>query len=428
MKSRYAESFLFPNSQEDFRRPETFYPHQGLHGLDAVAPGYFEKYPDTKKSFEDQLAFYEKYLIDLKNTLANPGPYDTQSFTQSLIFDAETQIAYYKEQLRVENSLPNFQDTISKYVNDINAKAEAADAAARQASFFQSAADLYNEQGLVDAALQNQQMADDYARVAAEQQKMYAAAQASALDNIQRLSFTDYGLNTAAIRSAAEAAGAAAFFADPDVQRSLTKPAVVTTQTALVQPSTQTIQNTQRSLKMRNLSDIDIMVLDVQNGQPALIVAWPDGSYEYVAIGNQIDPWLTSHGFTRANVIENPAYTNLLATQTAEVDTSTKKLLHRDNTTGTVSTGDTTTGVVAVTTPTGETVTGVGTVTAGGVTTVANRVTNTVTTTNNKTGVTTITNPTTGSTVQTVTAAAGGTGNIALFGLLGLLLLRGALK
>jgi hypothetical protein len=419
MKSRYAESFLFPNSQEDFRRPETFYPHQGLHGLDAVAPGYFEKYPDTKKSFEDQLAFYEKYLIDLKNTLANPGPYDTQSFTQSLIFDAETQIAYYKEQLRVENSLPNFNETVKKYVADLNAKAEAADAAARQASFFQSAADLYNEQGLVDAALQNQQMADDYARVAAEQQKMYAAAQASALDNIQKLSFTDYGLDTASIRSAAEAAGAAAFFADPDVQRLLN-------QSAVVKPSVVTTQTQGRD--MQDTSNITLLALDVDSTGPILVVHYADGTVGFVAKGAEIDPWLTSHGYTRSSAVQTAAYANLLATQKVAVNTSTTTVQHVDTVTGTVSTGNPTTGTITVTTPTGQTVTGTGTVTAAGVTTTANPVTGTVTTTNPATGVVTQTDPSTGLSVQTVTAAAGGAGNIALFGLLGLLLLRGALK
>jgi len=418
MKSRYAESFLFPASQDDFRRQAMLFPAGGLHGLDAVAPGYFEQYPDTKKSFEDQLAFYEKYLIDLKNTLANPGPYDTQSNTQWLILNAETQIAYYKEQLRVESNLPNFQDTISKVVNDINAKAEAADAAARQASFFQSAADLFTQQGLVDAALQNQQMADDYARVAAEQQKMYAAAQASSLDNIQRLSFTDYGLNTAAIRSAAEAAGAAAFFADPDVQRSLNKPAVV-------QPAV--VTQTQRKA-MQDTSNITLLVLDVDSTGPILVVQYADGTIDFAAKGAEIDPWLNSRGYTRSSAGQTAAYADLLATQKAAVNTSTTTVQHVDTVTGTVSTGNTTTGVVTVTTPTGQTATGTGTVTAGGVTTTANSVTGTVTTKNPATGVVTQTDPTTGSTTQTVISAAGGTGNIALFGLLGLLLLRGALK
>jgi len=307
------------------------------------------------------------------------------------------------------------------------------------------------------------------------------------------------------------------------------------------------------------------MVLDVQNGQPALVVGWPDGGYEYVAIGNQIDPWLTSHGFTRANVIENPAYTNLVATQTAGVrsptvivtnnsagtvtttNPTTGTVTTTNPTTGATTTADVVTGAVTVTTGSGQTVSGTGSVTAGNTLTTVDRPTRTVTTTNTTTGATTVTNaatgqsqtgtaapttyildfhdnqfwlttsagvavsngnsdwktpeaylapvgitlaqttltpaasvqfaknqgvttqvtttggttttnpttgtvtttnpatgtvtttntttgttttttPATGSTVQTVTAAAGGAGNIALFGLLGLLLLRGALK
>ena len=419
MKSRYAESFLFPNSQEDFRRPETLYSHQGLHGLDAVAPGYFETYPDVKQSFEDSLAFYEKYLIELKNALANPGPYDIQSYTQSLIFNAEAQIAYYKEQLRVENSLPNFNETTRKYVADLNAKAEAADAAARQAAFFQSAADLYTQQGLLDAAEQNQLIADDYARVAAEQQTLYSEALSSNLDNIQKLSFTDYGLSAEAILSAAEAAGAAAYFADPDVQRSLTKP-VAAQQVAV---TAQTVRTT-----MQDTSNITLLALDVDATGPVLGVGYSDGTVEVVARGAEIDPWLTSRGYTQSSAQTTLAYRNLLSTQKAAVNTSTSTVQHVDTVTGTVSTGNPATGNVIIRTPRGDTATGTGTVSAGGVTTTANPVTGTVTTKNLATGVVTQTDPSTGLTVQTVTAAAGGAGNIAIIGLLGLLLLRGALK
>jgi hypothetical protein len=419
MKSRYSESFLFPNSQEDFRRPETFYSHQGLHGLDAVAPGYFETYPDVKKSFEDQLAFYEQYLIELKNSLANPGPYDIQGYTQFLIFNAETQIAYFKEQLRVETSLPNFNETVRKYVADLNVKAEAADVAANQALNFQAAADFFTQQGLLDSAEQNQLMADDYARVAAEQQTLYSEAQASTLDNIQKLSFTDYGLDTAAIRSAAEAAGAAAFFADPDVQRSLTLPDSSGGGTSLTLPDSSQSKGT-------NMDSITFLALDADQLGALLIYEDKTGTRK-IARGAEIDALLKSYNATRAAIGKTSAY-DLLQTQTTAVDPSTKNVQHVDTKSGTVSTGNAATGVVQVTTATGQTVTGTGAVTAGAVTTIANPASGTVTTINKSTGVTTTTSGSTGQTIQSVTAAAGGSGNLVIIGLLGLLLLRGAFK
>jgi hypothetical protein len=437
MKVRYDESFLFPNSQDDYRRTEALFPAGGLHGLDAVWKGYYDLHPDAKKYQQDVLANYTKLLAsqkaDLEKFLANPnlpGAGDSINILLTQIPISESQILNATEALRED---PEINAIAEKNAADLAQKLNDAEMAKALAAQAQQSANFVIAYGSgegadLETARILQQQADDYARQAAENK--------AAADNLKKQRLQQQAAEAAQYQIAQQqiASEASKYLADiirpyvaaqPVVTSSVVAPA---TKPAAVQPSTQTVQNTQGSLKMRNISDIDIMVLDVQNGKPALVVGWPDGASEYVAIGNDIDPWLTSHGFTRANVIENPAYTNLLATQTAEVDTSTKKLLHRDNTTGTVSTGDTTTGVVAVTTPTGETVTGVGTVTAGGVTTVANPVTNTVTTTNNKTGVTTITNPTTGSTVQTVTAAAGGTGNIALFGLLGLLLLRGALK
>ena len=117
-------------------------------------------------------------------------------------------------------------------------------------------------------------------------------------------------------------------------------------------------------------------------------------------------------------------------TQKAVVDPSSGTVLHTDTATGTTSTADTKTGTVAVTTPTGQTVTGTGSVTAGGVTTTVNPVTKVVTTQNPNTGVTTQTNGTTGQTVTTAQVAATSVdaGKLALIGLVGLLLLRGAIK
>jgi len=142
------------------------------------------------------------------------------------------------------------------------------------------------------------------------------------------------------------------------------------------------------------------------------------------------------------------------ATQSAKVNTTTATVQHVDTASGTTSTADAKTGVVQVTTATGQTVTGAGGATANGVTTTVNTNTGVVTTQNANTGVVTHTNATTGQTQTatqvTGTAGGGGTfmlpdgktvttdksitatgvdaGKLALVGLLGLLLLRGAIK
>ena len=125
-----------------------------------------------------------------------------------------------------------------------------------------------------------------------------------------------------------------------------------------------------------------------------------------------------------------------------------------DTASGTTSTVNAATGQVTLTNTAGQTVTGTGTVTTGVVTTTVNPTTGVVTTQNTQTGVATQTNAGTGQTQTAVqvtgTPATGGTfilpdggtvtttepitgggldaGKIALVGLVGLLLLRGAIK
>jgi len=422
MKVRYAESFLFPNSQDDFRRPETFYSHQGLHGLDAVAKGYYDTRPFEKTYQQDLVASYTKLLAsqkaDLANLLANPNlpgaGYSINFLLQQIPF-SESQIATATEALREDPEInaraeQNSRDLAQK-LND----AEMAKALAAQAQQSANFVIAYGsgEGADLETARILQQQADDYARQAAENK--------AAADNLEKQRLQQQAAEAAQFQIFQQQIATEASKNLADLIRPYVAAQPVVTP-AVVAPATQTIQNTQGSLKMRNLSDIDIMVLDVQNGQPALIVGWPDGGYEYVAIGNQIDPWLTSHGFTRANVIENPAYTNLLATQTAEVrpptvvvtNNSAGTVTTTNPTTGTVTTtspttGATTTanvvtGAVTVTTPAGQTVSGTGSVTAGNTSTTVNQATGTVTTTNTTTGATTVTNAATGQS-QTGTAA-----------------------
>jgi len=141
-------------------------------------------------------------------------------------------------------------------------------------------------------------------------------------------------------------------------------------------------------------------------------------------------------------------------TQTTVVNTTTGTVKTVDTASGATSTVNAATGSVRLILSDGTTATGTGSVTAGGVTTKVDTKTGVVTTQNANTGVATQTNATTGQTVTAVqttgTPATGGTfmlpdgktvttttsitggrldaGKIALVGLVGLLLLRGAIK
>ena len=202
--------------------------------------------------------------------------------------------------------------------------------------------------------------------------------------------------------------------------------------------------------------------LDVLSDGTAILVGkLKDGSALEVARGSSVDPWLASRNLTRDSAGQTAAYVkNVQAaaaaanTQKTAVDTSTGTVKTVDTASGTTSTVNAATGQVTLTNTSGQTVTGTGSVTAGSVTTKVDTTTGVVTTQNTATGVATQTNAGTGQTVTAVqttgTAATGGTfilpgggtvtttepitgggldaGKIALVGLVGLLLLRGAIK
>jgi len=204
------------------------------------------------------------------------------------------------------------------------------------------------------------------------------------------------------------------------------------------------------------------LTLDVlSDGTAVLIGKLKDGSSLEVARGSSVDPWLTSRNMTRDSAGQTAAYVKNVqaaaaaaSTQKTAVDTTSGTVKTVDAASGTTSTVNAATGAVTVTTPNGATVTGAGTVNAGGVITTVDTMTGTVTTQNTNTGVVTQTNAATGQTVTAVqttgTAATGGTfilpdggtvtttesitsaalspGHIALAALVGILLLRGAIR
>jgi hypothetical protein len=403
MKVRTEESFLFPQSQLDVRREAITFPQGALHGLGRVSDAnnpvvqtHFgnqtlyliddqvaaaqSQYPDVPLDSAGNLKRSDWIRFLISKEFANPKTdYDKKARA-----DYETMIA----DLVAYEQTPAGQQVLA---------AAARDAAAQDAAY--------------RAAAVQQAAADAAARAAAEAAAQQAAAQQAA----------------AAQAAAAQAAAAAPAAAAP------------------------TVSNEPVSVTLDVLSD----------GTAVLIGKLKDGSALEVARGPNVDPWLTARQLTRDSASQTAAYVKTVQaaaaaadTHKAAVDTSTATVQHTDTASGTTSTVNAATGAVTVTTPSGATVTGAGTVQAGGVITTVDTKTGTVTTQNTNTGVTTQTNAATGQTVTAVqttgTAATGGTfmlpggktvtttqpitatgvdsGKLALFGLLGVLLLRGVFK
>jgi hypothetical protein len=367
MKVRNDEWFLFPSGQLDYRHDATLYPAGALHGLGAA---------DVVKVDLPSWGSTPLYLKEAEQAAGLPRYPNLPVQSNGLILRSDL----IKAQIAENPSLANNPDVVS-VLNEL---------LAAQASM-----------GIVSQA----------AAPAAQQAAVQAA---TAVTQAQQVA----DLQTA--RASADAAAAA----------------------AAREPV---------SLTLDVLSD----------GTAVLIGKLKDGTSIEVARGSSVDPWLSSRSKTRDSAGQTAAYVKTVQaaaaaadTHKTAVDTSTATVQHKDTTSGTTSTVNAATGAVTVTTPSGATVTGAGTVQAGGVITTVDTKTGTVTTQNTNTGVTTQTNAATGQTVTAVqttgTAATGGTfmlpggstvttttpitgggldaGKIALVGLVGLLLLRGAIK
>jgi hypothetical protein len=378
MKVRNDEWFLFPSGQLDYRHDATLYPAGALHGLGAA---------DVVKVDLPSWGSTPLYLKEAEQSAGLTRYPNLPIQSNGMILRSDL----IKAQI-AENSNLASDANIQSLLNELLA------AQASMGIVSQAAAPAA-QQAAVQAAVATQQ-AQDVANI--------QAARASA-DAYQA-------------QQAAEAAAAAAAAAREPV-----------------------------SLTLDVLSD----------GTAVLIGKLKDGTSIEVARGSSVDPWLSSRSKTRDSAGQSAAYVKTVQaaaaaadTHKTAVDTSTATVQHTDTASGTTSTVNAATGAVKVTTPSGAIVTGAGTVQAGGVITTVDTKTGTVTTQNTNTGVTTQTNAATGQTVTAVqttgTAATGGTfmlpggstvttttpitgggldaGKIALVGLVGLLLLRGAIK
>jgi len=417
MKVRNDEGFLFPASQLDFRHDATLYPSGALHGLGRIAD---ENIPYVTTKFGAQNLYLNADQVAAALSQYPDTPVDANGdllrsnwirFYISKVFPNPT--TDYDKRARAEYE-QIIADLVA-YEQTPQAKALIASAsstaAAQDRAYYEASEARAKQENAARAAAEA--AAAEAARQAAAQQ---AAAQRAA--------------NDAAQRAAAEAAAKA------------DKAAAEAAAAAAREPV---------SLTLDVLSD----------GGAVLIGKLKDGTSIEVARGPGVDPWLTSRKLTRDSAGQTAAYVKTVQaaaaaadTHKTAVDTSTATVQHTDTTSGTTSTVNAATGAVKVTTPSGATVTGAGTVQAGGVITTVDTKTGTVTTQNTNTGVTTQTNAATGQTVTAVqttgTSATGGTfmlpggstvttttpitgggldaGKIALVGLVGLLLLRGAIK
>jgi hypothetical protein len=388
MKFRYDESFLFPQGQEDYGRSLMF-PQGNLSGFGAA---------DVVKVDLPSWGSTPLYLKEAEQSAGLARYPNLPVQPNGLILRSDL----VKAQMAASSDMasnPDMQSLLNELLAAQSSMGIVSQAAAPAA-----------QQAAVQAAVETQQ-AQDVANIQA------ARADAEAFQARQ-------AAEAAAAKAAADAAAAAAAAAAAREPVSLT---------------------------------LDVL----SDGTAVLIGKLKDGTSIEVARGSSVDSWLTSRKLTRDSAGQTAAYVKTVqaaaaATDThkAAVDTSTATVQHTDTASGTTSTVNAATGAVTVTTPSGATVTGAGTVQAGGVITTVDTKTGTVTTQNTATGVTTQTNAATGQTVTAVqvtgSAATGGTfmtpdgktvtttksitstplspGHIALAALVGILLLRGAVR
>jgi chemotaxis protein histidine kinase CheA len=412
MKFRTDESFLFPASQLDFKRDHILFPQGGLHGFGRISD---ENIPYVTTKFGAQNLYLNADQVAAALSQYPDTPVDANGdllrsnwirFYISKVFPNPT--TDYDKRARAE---------YEQIIADLVAYEQTPQAKALIASASSTAA--AQDRAYYEAS-EARAIQENAARAAAEAAAAEAARQAAA-------AAAATAAQAAAAQAAAEAAAAAALAARP-VSFSL---------------------------------DVD------SEGTMILVGKRADGSSLIVMRGaDNIDAYLVRNTKqTRFDLAQTAAYvreakriadaaTTATNTQKTAVDTSTGTVKTVDTASGTTSTVNTSTGRVTLTNTAGQTVTGTGTVTAGGVTTKVDTTTGVVTTQNANTGVATQTNAGTGQTVTAVqttgTAATGGTfilpdgktitttepitgggldaGKIALVGLVGLLLLRGAIK
>jgi multidrug efflux pump subunit AcrA (membrane-fusion protein) len=432
VKVRYHESFLFPQGQEDFGRSLVF-PQGQLHGLGAY-PANLKVIGSVRGLHDSGMDTIDYKIVTRESAIAVLQPNFTDWETGQLI-DISGSSNDQLEHLLFKtfehmNPRTGRNYLIKDSTSEREFSAQQGAAAAQQAAAQQAAA---------------QQAA---AQQAAAQQAAAAAAQIQATS-----------------QAAAQTTAAAA--AKPEVSMA-TSYSVISFDDAI-----SLLSRMGKYTQGMTAPQMSAILTADQGGNPVKIETYY-GYKDAESILRSINSWvegmsvdqirakLTAWNAGNPVIVNDPKQTAAAVaattTQTTATNTATGTVQTTDKVTGATSTANIVTGLVRVQLPDGTFVTGMGEVKAGGVTTTVDPKTGVVTTQNNQTGVATQTDPKTGKTVTatqvTGTSTTGGTfvlpdgktvttnqpitataapgeldlGKIALFGLLGLLLLRGAVR
>jgi hypothetical protein len=472
MKFRYDESFLFPQGQEDYGR-NLMFPQGQIHGFGRVSDdqipmvqtrlglqplymssdqiaGLSAEYPDLPVDSNGDLlrSTFLKFFIAKK--FPNPtSDYDKKARAEyeGIIADLLAYEASPKAAMAAAAAAAPLRDALSQVeqyalaVNGANYDVRSLAQGLRQQGDSVGARALENA-GAEFVAKANQTLADAKAQAAAGN-----------LAAVQQLAQVAAGLMTD-IRRAVQVADGQVAATAAEAERSRQAAAAVAAADAaeiarLNKAAAETAAAQQAAAQQAAEAEAARQAAANEAAQKAARAEW-DAAHPQIAAQMQAER--DAEAARLAKIAAAAAAATV--TQKAAVDTSTATVQHTDTASGTTSTVNAATGAVKVTTPSGATVTGAGTVTAGGVITTVDTKTGTVTTQNTQTGVVTQTDASTGKTVTAVqvtgTAGTGGTfmmpdgktvtttqaitatplspGHIALAALVGILLLRGAVR
>ena len=395
------------------------------------------------------------------------------------IFDQAIQQTAAEEQAAADALTTAQRSAIQQAAAQAAAQQAAAQQAAEQAAAQQAAAERAAQQAAEEQAAQlvaanarqaaaNQAAAQQRAAMEAADAAAKAAAATANAQAIQAVIDAQLAAQQAAAQAAAQQAAARTAAEQAAAQQAAEEAAAqqaAAQAAAVAQAQAMQIKQAQEA--------VTGYVLDANQdfgGQEIIIEKRANGTQTVVAGQggmSTVDSWLRDKNLTRDMMLRTEAYYQFDAarkaaaaaaatTQTTKVDTTTGTVQTTDKVNGTTSTVNAATGSVRLTLSDGTTATGAGSVVAGGVITTVDTKTGTVTTQNTSTGVVTQTDATTGKTVTglqiTGNAGTGGTfmmpdgktvtttqpitqtetgvdtGKLALVGLVGLLLLRGAIK
>jgi hypothetical protein len=436
MKVRYDESFLFPSSQVDFNRGAINFPQGQLRGL----PGPIGAL--------DKLN-YADYLLETVRTGLVIGL--IQTYQNDL----------YKESLKTNNSSLRFQagdcgdiyNTLTSALQHINAGNK--NAAMDMVNFAISQAEggtCPNVRNIFDRAIQQTAAEEQAAADALTAAQQSAIQQANAQAAAQQAAAQQAAAQSAAQQAAAEQAAQQVAAEQAAQLVAVNARQAAANQAAAQQAAAQQAAAAATS-KATTATNTSTVGYDL-----AVSLLKAAGKYTAGMTEQQMATALTALEGNPVFVMTPSATATAIAatkTQTTATNTATGTVQTTDKVSGTTSTVNAATGAVTVTTATGQTASGTGTVAAGGVITTVDPKAGVVTTQNTQTGVVTQTDAATGKTVTAtqITGSAGGggtfmlpdqktvstttaitstggldSGKIALFGLIGLLLLRGAVK